>query len=152
MNKVPENSLAGLPDDHDVAARARAIFRAACEGTDSYHALRLGQARHKALEAGTRPAWITRWIAPLAGGAVACCALAVGLVALRPATPAGTNTAIAASSSGPLAAPQASGVAGDPDDTPDVTSNQTDMVQNLDFYRWLAEQPTVASVSRAGGN
>lgn len=150
MNKIPENSLGGLPADHEVATRARAIFRSACEGTDSYHALRLGIARRKALESGARQGGIARWIAPFAGGAVACCALAVGIVALRPATPTGT---VATTSPAQLAVPQASGAAADAgDDTSDVASNQMDMVQNLDFYRWLAKQPTVASVSGAGGN
>lgn len=146
MNTLPEIPHVALPSDHEIAVRARAIFRASCEGTDSYHALRLGQARCKATDAG-KQGFLARWIAPLAGGAIACCALAVGVVALRPASP--SHGAVAALAS---AQPAAAQVTSDTGDEPaDVASNQVDMVQNLDFYRWLAQQQTVASASAPAG-
>lgn len=150
MSKIPENSFARRPSDLEIESRARAIFRAACEGTDSRHAAQLGSARRKALVSATSRQPL-RWLAPLAGSAVACCALAIGIVVLRPAAPsqglamtAPASTATAPSSG---ARPLANAA-----DEPDVASNQMDMVQNLDFYQWLAAQPTVASVSGGGSH
>jgi hypothetical protein len=82
---------------------------------------------------------------PLAGAA-ACCALVAGIW-LHPAaqiTPPATTIA----SSVPITASQ------DNDDAlvPEVGSSQMEMVQDLDFYRWLAAQPGVASAAAAGGN
>ena len=52
MNKLPENTIDAWPGDAEIEARSRAIFRNACENTDSYHALRLGMARRKAVHVG----------------------------------------------------------------------------------------------------
>lgn len=140
MNTARENTSEALPHDDEVATRARAIFRNACENTDSYHALRLGLARRKALQA--RPSRRSaRWWAPLAGGAVACCALAIGIVAMRPDARMVPDTEIVAS------APTASGSAESAEDIPVIASNQMEMVQDLDFYRWLAAQPAEAAAS-----
>lgn len=151
MNNNPATRNDSLPGDHELELRARAIFRSACEGTDSWHALRLGQARRKAAEAASGRSPLARWFAPLAGGAVACCALAIGVVALRPGVP---TTGV--QNSTPLAqvAPQARDVTAEDaaEDAPDVASNQADMVQNLDFYKWLANQPSVAAASGGSGN
>jgi hypothetical protein len=39
----------------------------------------------------------------------------------------------------------------DADETiPEVGSSQMEVVQDLDFYRWLAAQPTMASAAPAG--
>lgn len=151
MNNNPATHTGAVPDDHELELRARAIFRSACEGTDSYHSLRLGQARRKAAEAASGRSPLARWFAPLAGGAVACCALAIGVVALRPGVPAA-----GVQDSAPIAqaAPQAHEVTAEDaaEGAPDVASNQADMVQNLDFYKWLANQPAVAAASGGSGN
>lgn len=143
MNTQPENRINQLPGDDAVAARARSIFRTACENADSYHTLRLGLARRKALQARRSPARV--W-APLGGAAIACCALVVGVLMLRPG---GRNAALPVTApSTPVAAGPASVI----EEIPEVSSNQMDMVQDLDFYRWLATQPAVAAASGRGGH
>lgn len=118
-----------VPADVALAARARVVFRHACEGTDSYHALRLSMARRRALNAPRHSVALRLW-APLAGAA-ACCALVVGIVWTRPTFHAAATT---------IASPVAT-----TEPEPEVGSSQMDIAQNLDFYRWLAAQPSVAS-------
>ncbi|MGH8183289.1 MAG: hypothetical protein ACREPH_06500 [Rhodanobacteraceae bacterium] len=140
MNKMSDTTFNGLPGDGEVEAGARAIFRNACEGTDSYHALRLGLARRKALVAGTRNHAFKVW-APVAGAA-ACCMLVAGMVWMRPvnrASPVATSVA--------TSAPIVVGQNDEDENLPEVGSTQMEVVQNLDFYRWLATQPSVASAS-----
>ncbi|HLI18601.1 MAG TPA: hypothetical protein VKV22_10065 [Rhodanobacteraceae bacterium] len=141
ITTTTKNETDGLPRDDEVAARARAIFRSACEGADSYHTLRLGLARGKALNVGAKRAGLRVW-APLVGAA-ACCALVVGVVWMRPVPHATSGTSIASSAAGQS----------DQDEVviPEVSSEQMEMVQNLDFYRWLAAQPSVASSPSGGG-
>lgn len=131
-----------LPDDDAVASRARGIFRSACENTDSFHALRLGLARRKALQATHSPAL---W-APLGGAAVACCALVVGMLVMHPDNRVATLPVTTA------ATPVGAGPASVIEEIPEVSSNQMDMVQDLEFYRWLATQPSVAAASGHGGH
>lgn len=138
MNTQPENRINQPPGDDAVAARARGIFRTACENADSYHTLRLGLARRKALQATRSPA---RMWAPLGGAAVACCALVVGVLMLRPG---GRNAALPVTAT---PTPVAAGPASVIEEIPEVSSNQMDMVQDLDFYRWLAAQPSVATAA-----
>ena len=135
MNKLPENTIE-LPCDAEIEARTRATFRAACEHTDSYHALRLGMARRKAVHVGKARAASRVW-APLAG-AVACGALAIGISWMNPAPQTGP-----AATAVPLA-PAATGSGRAEDVTPEIGSTQMEMVKDLDFYRWLAAQPAVA--------
>lgn len=144
MNKMSENASSGLPHDDEIEVRARAIFRNACESTDSYHALRLGLARRKALNAGTGHFALRVW-APLAGAA-ACCALVVGVAWMRPVSRVVSDTGVV--SSAPIVAGQNEG----DEFAPEVSGNQMEMVQNLDFYRWLATQPAVASASARDGH
>lgn len=143
MNKVPENTIRELPGDAAIESRARAIFRNACENTDSYHALRLGMARRKAAHVGAaRPA--SRMWAPLAGAA-ACCALALGVVWMHP------ERQIAPAATAVSSAPAITDDVGVQEEIiPEIGSTRMEMVQDLDFYRWLAAQPTVAT-SRGGG-
>lgn len=140
MSTLKENTINKLPSDNEVESHARAIFRNACENTDSYHALRLGLARRKALHARTSHSRARLW-APLAGGAVACCALVVGVALLRPASPIASDTEAMAS------APVAAGALENAEDIPVIASNQMEMVQDLDFYRWLATQPVTAAAT-----
>lgn len=146
MNTQSNNTINGLPNDREVESRARSVFKSACENADSYHTLRLGLARRKAVNAG--PARLGSWLwAPLAGGAVACCALAIGLAFMHPfatspqaPTTAPTTTRIVASAG--------NGTEG----SIDLDSNQVDMVENLDFYQWLAAQPSAPASRRGGTN
>ena len=141
MSKMHENTLNGLPGDDEIASRARAIFRTACEQADSYHTLRLGLARRKAANAHSAHGAFKVW-APLAGAA-ACCALVAGVVWMHPAAKLQTSSPIAAAA--PATANQ-----GDAEEViPDVSSSQMEVVQNLDFYRWLAAQPAMASAAPA---
>lgn len=144
MSNISDKSCNGLPTDAEVASRARAIFKAACEEADSYHTLRLGLARRKALHGGAGHRLAGFW-APVAGTAVACCALAVGVVWVHPTRPVGPGTDMVATSA-PIAEPADSEEAG----VPEIGSSQMEMVQDLDFYRWVASQPAVASAAARG--
>ncbi|MGH8154780.1 MAG: hypothetical protein ACREP0_06020 [Rhodanobacteraceae bacterium] len=112
-------------------ARARAILHDACLATDSARAARLGLARRKALDASAAHSTTRVW-APLAGGVAACCALAIGLVWMHPF--AQSNTAHPVANTVPIAAND-TGIA-----TLDLGSGEVEVVQNLDFYSWLAAQ------------
>jgi hypothetical protein len=141
MSTFSDNTFNELPDDSKVESRARGIFRTACEHADPYYALRLGLARRKAVNAGAKPHALRVW-APLTGAA-ACCALALGAVwmhPLRQASPAATSV-----SSAPIA--NAEPLDSQEDLPPEIDSGQMEMVQDLDFYRWLASQPAVASAA-----
>lgn len=132
MNKISDKRINDLQDNDELIAGARAKFRAACDSTDSYHALRLGLARRRALNAGA-PRFAPRVWVPWAGGAVACCALAIGLFWLHPiAQPRVVQTA--------PPGPVVHTARGDADDTLAIGSSQMEMVEDLDFYRWLASQ------------
>lgn len=144
MNDIPDKTINDLPTDAEVASRARAIFRTACEEADSYHTLRLGLARRKALQAGAGHRLAGFW-APIAGTAVACCALAIGVVWIHPARQDGPAAGIVANSA-PIAEPADSEEAA----VPEIGSSQMEMVQDLDFYRWVASQPAVASARSRG--
>ncbi len=138
MNKLTANPGDGLPSDAEIESRARAIFRSACEGTDSYHALRRGLARRRALAARARRPALGIW-APLVG-ATACCAIVAGVLWMHPVG----LLAPGAGNSPPTAS--AAGARDDEDVTPEIGSSQMEMVENLEFYRWFAAQPTVALV------
>lgn len=145
MNEIPDKTINSLPTDAEVASRARAIFKTACEEADSYHTLRLGLARRKALNAGAGRRLAGFW-APLAGTAVACCALAIGVVWIHPARQVGPAAGVVATSGPIVAEPADSEEAG----VPEIGSSQMEMVQDLDFYRWVASQPAVASAPSRG--
>lgn len=140
MSTPRENTVNELPRNDEVTSRARAVFRNACENTDSYHALRLGLARRKALQSHATHSPTRLW-APLAGGAMACCALAIGVVVMRPdarTAPGNGSTASAQISAESIE---------NTEDIPVIASNQMEMVQDLDFYRWLAAQPANAATT-----
>lgn len=147
MTHILHNTFNELPPNDEVVSRARTIFRSACNNTDSYHTLRLGLARRRALNALEKRSPLRVW-APLAGIATACCALAIGIVFLRSAVvPAVGPSHVAASAAAVASQPES----GD-DVIPDVDSGQMEMVQNLDFYRWLASQPAVTATTPKGGS
>lgn len=134
MSKPTEYPDVHPPGDAAVESRARVVFRNACDNADSYYALRLGLARRRALDARATRSAARRW-APLAGAAVACCALLVAVVLVRPDFRNASATRAAASA--PIAAVQDD--AGD--ELPEIGSSEMEIVQDLDFYRWLAAQP-----------
>ncbi len=140
MNMTPDNKT--LPGDAEIIARAREIFRQACASTDSYHSLRLGLARRKALEAGARRSPARIWL-PAAGGALAACTLALGVVWFH----AGPAPAPAGNSANTVITGEA-----DAGELPsDLDSQQMDLYQNLDFYRWLASQSGNPAPRPSGG-
>jgi hypothetical protein len=145
MSKILDKTFNGLPTDAEVVSRARAIFKTACDETDSYHVLRLGVARRKALDARADHRLAGFW-ASLAGTAIACCALAVGAVWMHPARQARPAAGILSTATPITAEPADSDEAG----IPEIGSSQMEMVEDLDFYRWLATQPAVASARSRG--
>lgn len=145
MNDFNHHNFNNLHGDDEVIARARALFKSACENTDSYHALRLGLARRKALNAGARHRFGGFWTA-LAGTAVACCVLTVGAVWLRAGGQAGQAAAIASTHAAITAEPASAQAAG----APEIGNGQIEMVEDLAFYRWLADQPALSSAGSRG--
>jgi len=139
MNISSENKANALPGDDEVASRARAIFKTACEEADSYHALRLGLARRKAINASSGHHALKVWGS--FAGAAACCVLVVGVVWLHPMGNTQNSSSIA------TAAPSAINPSDADEAIPDVSSSQMEVVQDLDFYRWLAAQPTMAAAA-----
>lgn len=146
MSKIRDKTINDLPTDAEVISRARAIFKSACEEADSYHTLRLGLARRKALRAGGAGHRLAGFWAALAGTAIACCALAVGVVWMHPVRHPGSSAGIVSTGT-PIAAEAADS---EEADTPEIGSSQMEMVQDLDFYRWVASQPAVASAPSRG--
>lgn len=139
MSTLKDNTVNGLPGNDDVASRAQAIFRTACENADSYHTLRLGLARRKAMHAGTAHSALR--IGASLVGAAACCAIVAGVLWMRPAARVAPAANVVASSTAIIA-----GRSGSEDVAPELGTSQAEMVQDLDFYRWLATQPVAASV------
>ena len=155
MNDTSDHT-ATTARDAALANRARGVFRDACDATDVVSARRLAQARRAALATRATPHRVhVSWLAPLAGAA-ACCAFVVGMVWLQPNTRVAPTTAHRSVATVPTASvaaiaaitPIASG--GD-DVATEVDNGQMDMVQNLDFYRWLATQPTLAAAHVGSG-
>lgn len=143
MNEMPNNAFKDLPGDAEVESRARAIFKAACEEADSYHTLRLGLARRKALHAGARHSPLGLWASMT--GIAACCALVAGVAWMQ--SPRLANPRVNPVSSASVAPVEAD----DADEVPpEVGSSQMEMVEDLDFYRWVATQPAVASAASRG--
>ena len=116
--------------------RARALHEHACKHIDAPTRAELAAARRRALATRSRPTRRAIWL-PTAG-AVAACALAMGVIWFRPqpaATPSGPGMPTAGEAELPL----------------DADSQQLDLYQNLDFYQWLAQRPHASAVSRGGG-
>ncbi|MEO6968744.1 MAG: hypothetical protein ABI132_09895 [Rhodanobacteraceae bacterium] len=135
MNTTPERnikniSLDGQPNDRAVETRAREIFGDACAHVDARIGARLASARREALAAAPQPSHPRIWLP--AAGAVAACALALGVLWFH-ADPGSTANMHAQKTQ--LAAATDAGMPIDAD------AEQLDLYQNLDFYQWLAQQP-----------
>jgi hypothetical protein len=145
MTDLDHNNFSNLHGDDEVIARARTLFKSACENTDSYYALRLGLARRQALNASAGHRFGGFWTA-LAGTAVACCVLTVGALWMRAGGQAGQAAAIV-STHGAMT-PES---AGHQDaSAPGIGNGQMEMVEDLAFYRWLAAQPALSSSGSRG--
>lgn len=137
MNTTPGRnlknvSLDGLPIDRAVETRAREIFKNACAHVDARTGARLAIARREALDTAGQPSHRRVWLP--AAGAIAACALALGVVWFH-AGPA-SAPAVHIPAQGPtIAAATDTGLPSDAD------AEQLDLYQNLDFYQWLAQQP-----------
>jgi hypothetical protein len=143
MNNTPHNTFDQRPRDAEMAARAQAIFTGACDNIDSYYVRRLDLARRQAVHGTAAHSALRMW-APLAGAA-ACCVLVVGVVWMRPASQVAPAPRVTTEIAG------APSTVTDAAAAVDVGSGQADMVQDLDFYRWLATQPAVAMAPGASG-
>ena len=120
-----------MNDMPNLATRARTLFRDACNDIDGATLQRLRQARRAAL-AAPPASRLPKLLLP--AGALAMSVLAATLVWQDPMTtvsPAGEDFTIAATI----------GDTAVPDD-------DVDLYDNLDFYTWLATQPSVASGGR----
>ena len=155
MNDTSDHT-ATAARDAAFANHARGVFRDACDATDAASARRLAQSRRAALATRATPhRGHVSWLAPLAGAA-ACCAFVIGMVWLQPntrVTSTAANRSVATAPTATVAAitPVASTSGGGDDVATEVDNGQMDMVQNLDFYRWLATQPTLATAHVGSG-
>ena len=132
MNTSPENHDVEL----ELVSRARALHEHACEHVDARTRSKLAAARREALAAQSHRSHRTIWLP--AAGAVAACALAIGVVWFKP-QPAGTQVAT-----------QSRAATSDSELPPDADAQQLELYQNLDFYQWLAQQPRAHTQPRGG--
>lgn len=121
--------------EHDFEDRLRALYRRTADEVDTATAARLRESRQRALEAAERPR-LARWLMPM--GALAACLLAV--VVIWPSTPHTARPAV-----NDTAATTDNALPPDPDGTDPA------MYQDLDFYAWLADQPSANRRTRRGG-
>jgi hypothetical protein len=127
--------------DSTVERRSRALFDEQVANLDAHTRSRLNRARQAALAAASgqarRPAWSSRWLLPVGSAA------AVTLVALSAVQLLRTDRE-AMPSSEPVT------VASTVDDVEILTSSEElDMLQNVDFYAWLDTQQDGQSGSGA---
>lgn len=123
MNTSPEKTNTS---DRELVTRAREIHSQACANVDAHTRAQLAAARRNAMAPERAPSHKRMWLP--AAGAMAACALAVGVILWRPA-------------SAPTPA-QGQQVASNVAELPlDTDSKQMDLYQNLEFYQWLAQQP-----------
>jgi hypothetical protein len=112
--------------DSELVKLAREIHSQACASVDARMHARLAAARRNAIMAARAPSSRRVWLP--AAGAMAACALAVGVIFWRPApapSPAQTRQVAPGDVELPL----------------DADNQPMDLYQNLDFYQWLAQQP-----------
>ncbi len=138
MNTSPYNNIPDRNIDHELMQRARALHEQACAHVDARTRARLAAARREALAArdhhrSHRVLWLP------AAGAVAACALVLGVMWFRP-QPANSPPQM-----------QAQVATNDAELPLDADSQQIDLYQNLDFYQWLAQQPQAQNQPRGDG-
>lgn len=133
MNPSPDNhSRQSDASDYELQRRARALFERACADVDARTQARLAAARRDALHPARHSSRHRLWLP--AAGAVVACALALGVVWLRPDSMPAVPAPVPAVST-------PAGASADVDAPLDADAEQLEMYQNLDFYQWLARQP-----------
>lgn len=130
---APKNSI----DQRSFEHRARALYREASHAIDPATAGRLRAARRTALETAKTPAQPRGVRMLLPTGALAAIALAV-LMAWSPLQNRGSDALQAQMNATKV-------VDAEGDLPPDPDSADPSMVQNLDFYDWLAANNTSSS-------
>lgn len=120
MNTSPDNP------DRELVQRAREIHAQACANVDARTRAQLAAARRNAIATARVPSHKRVWLPAV--GAMAACALAVGVILWHPAS-APSPAQVRPVASGEVELP------------PDADSKQMDLYQNLEFYQWLAQQP-----------
>jgi len=123
MNTSPEKTNNA---DRELVMRAQEIYLEACANVDARTHAQLAAARRNAMTAARAPSHRRVWLP--AAGAMAACALAVGVIFWRPA-------------SAPAPAQNPQTALSDADLPLDADNRQMDIYQNLEFYQWLARQP-----------
>lgn len=113
--------------------RARALYRNAGPAIGTSTAARLRATRRAALDAADKPPHTLRWMMPAGAFAVAALAVVVVWQPLRQ----GSSPATAVHSG---AATQM--IDSETELPPDADSADPALYQNLDFYAWLAQQPS----------
>jgi len=130
MNTSPDNI------ELELTRRARALHKHACEHIDARTRAKLAAARRSAVAAKDHRPRRAIWLP--AAGAVAACALVIGVVWFKPQP-------------GPSSAPQQQASATSDAELPlDTDAQQLDLYQNLDFYQWLARQQQTRTPSNRG--
>jgi hypothetical protein len=122
--------------EHDFEDRLRSLYRRTADEVDTAAAARLRESRRRALESAGQPR-LFRWLMPM--GAVAACLLAVVVIwpsNSRHAGPAGTGSRVSTT---------------DTSLPPDPEGADPAMYQDLDFYAWLADQPSASHHARRRG-
>jgi len=122
--------------EHDFENRLRALYRRTADEVDTVAAARLRETRRRALEAAEKPR-LFRWLMPM--GAVAAGLLAVVVIwpsATRHPGPSRAGTSVSTA---------------DTSLPPDPEGADPAMYQDLDFYAWLADQPSATRNVHRGG-
>jgi len=132
MNTSPENRDIEL----ELMRRVRALHEHACEHVDARTRAKLAAARRSALATKDHRPRRALWLP--AAGAVAACALVIGVVWFKPQEEA------------PNAPQQQASATSDAELPLDTDAQQLDLYQNLDFYQWLARQPQTHAPSNRG--
>lgn len=121
--------------EREISERARRLFADSVQGVDGQTRSKLAQARAQAVEAAARrrPRWLPGPAALVPAGGLAAAALAVALIWQGPeAPPASIETAVLR----------------DLDILLD--GEDLDLLEDLDFYAWLLEQPELLEGSETG--
>lgn len=112
--------------DCELMMRARTLHSQACASVDAPTLARLTAARRNALATKFTLSHKRIWL-PVVGAAAAC-ALTLSLIVWNPGpAPSHANSPQVTQNEAEL--------------PPDADAQQIDLYQNLDFYRWLAQQP-----------
>ena len=121
--------------EHEIAARARQLFADSVQGVDGQTRLKLAQARAQAVEAAgvRRRRWLPAPAALVPVGGFAAAVLAVALIWQSTGTPPASIEPAVLSDLDIL-----------------LDGEDLDLLQDLDFYAWLLEQPEFLDGNETG--